>query len=385
MSWEDVLRTTLEQEADREPVPELRLPDLLDRGRRAERRAVLRRRLTSLVAVLLVVTVALVLGATWVRHDSPPREGATTPDRSQRRELAAFDVPYCLPAGRTAAGDGDILHVGGVDVPTRCAQGDGRRLWYHAGVTLRLESGRLERITRQGVVPLGSTPDEASVTISEGGRYVVWTDDSRRLVVDDLLDDGDPLHVAPPVQEGRPGGPGSTTRVWGVDALGRVYVGPDASQEAWLYSIPSRRWIGLTGLPAAWSELSYLHGNTLGFAVRRTPGHLLEGQVTFDGVFVPVRTITYSKAFWAPDESAAVVMTGDRLWVEPTTIGDRVELDVPLEEARDVRLDVQWASRGAVLLSEGGTGVLNCSVGTGQCHPIPGIELPLSPQAPLPG
>ncbi len=106
--------------------------------------------------------------------------------------------------------------------------------------------------------------------------------------------------------------------------------------------------------------------------------------MTFGGVFVPVRTVPYSKAFWAPDENAAVVMIDGRLWVEPTATGDRVELDVPAEEVHDARLDVQWASRDVVLLSRGGPGVLSCSVGTGRCHPIPGIEIPLSPQAPLP-
>ncbi|MDF3046774.1 MAG: hypothetical protein K0R30_3002 [Ornithinibacter sp.] len=365
-------------------------------------RARTRRRRQRALAGGAAMALILVVGAgTLVAQSLGPRDAAreVVPQGTLHRvpvpEVpSAPSIPYCEP--RSGDRTSDVLHVGGVAFATPCDWSPHRRyLWYHEGRTVTSSQlTGLEVLVGDRLVQLS---DAAPVhpRISLDGRYLAWFEGEALVVFDFAVE----TRVArAPVPDGMRGA--SFATLVGVDPDERAYVLLDGGV-VWVLK-EGGRWTRVRGLPTEWTDgpspwISYLTTDGFAVAVRdisagQPVAASVEGRVTQDGVFEPVRTVPLGLAVWSPDRSRVVQLTGEGFRAHPAdNLRSSVVLDVPVDPADvpQVVWDAQWESSASVLVtsavtSNGAVGpdgsvIHRCSAVTGDCMALPGgIGLPLS-------
>jgi hypothetical protein len=382
----NVTTTTIDTEA--------RLAELLLlRRRRATARA--------LVAAVLVVAVVVAAGS-WLLGfgiggvDRTPPVAPDTPLDPTTEQLTT--VSYCVAPSYLPSED--TLHVDGQVVHTPCKwRWDHRvHVWYHAGRTI-IESeadSSVYLVSGGDLVRLGVG---TAARISDDGRYVLWL--SKGVMVYDLQDARLIRETPRPTDLA-----GDFSGAAGIDRLGRAYFGPIAGR-FWMYDITGDRWAELQDiLGSPGGSLSYLIPD--GFAVPAGDGTSVEGQVTTEGRFVPVRPTPLAWASWSQDRSRLVTSTvlpvgvsGSldpsplpasgtiEVWAQPADDFDaRTALRVPLDGTDPWRVSaVHWESNSWVLLTfvQGSADAADpdtatnfrCSVDSGTCSRLDGILLPI--------
>jgi hypothetical protein len=278
---------------------------------------------------------------------------------------------------------------------------------------LLVQVGRVGLVVADGrLTELGA--GGSGVRISRDGRYVAWfakvpsglgdaTGGPGILTVYDLIG-GQQVTAA--------GAPSHLSKFWdwwprveAIDQRGRVYA-PTEHHELLMYNIAGYKWVEVQGLPEGWmpahwdgSVMSYPTNDGFAVAVRQASdsepvARSVEGRVTAEGRFLPVREVPIGKAAWSPDGSRFVQLTAEGFWVQPAHDFDaKVVLHLPFRDPPDwqrVWWDAQWESETTVLLSlsmtpedpdvevDPDTGTVRCFVDTGHCERLVGIDVPLS-------
>ena len=399
-STEDrLLRDVLAHEAERHRVPAYD-PGEVVAGARARRRR--RRALVGGAAMAVTVVVG---SAVLVAQGLGPRDAArdivpqgTQPAAPQGGAVSAplerlpdghaspLSIPFCeVRADRST----DVLHVNGTAYVTECAYArpHHRYLWYHAGQTVMESLDGIEVLEGDRLVRL-SRLQSPGVRISMDGRYLAWFEEDA-LFVHDLA-------------AGRPAGrftvpdeilSAGVPSVEGMDWSGRTYVLVEGA--LWVHDLDRDRWVAVSGLPAGgadpWGQFSYLTTDGVAVALESMSAgdpvaSSVEGRVTPDGVFEPVRTVPLGKAVWSTDRSQVVQLTREGFTAHPADdLGRRVRLDVPVAPADvpAVAWDAQWESGTTVLVTwavtHGPAGEVDvdafvtyrCSATSGDCQTLP--------------
>jgi hypothetical protein len=406
---DQLLRDVLAHEAERHDVPSYDPPRVLAgaRARRRRRRALVGGAATALA--VLVCAVALSAGGLGgndaerqvvpqgTRHLAPQdTDPSVVLERVPGgRNASALRIPFCELNGDLT---GDLLHVDGVAYATDCsyARPHHRYLWYQAGRTVMSSPHGVQFLVGDRLVTL-SRLQFPTVRISMDGRYLAWFEEDA-LVVQDLV-------------AGRRAGTftmpdemlsAAVLSVEGVDWSGRTYVLVD--DDFWMYDLGLDRWVAVSGLPPGggadpWGHFSYLTPE--GFAVpvqtvsaAERVARSVEGRVTADGVFEPVRTVPLGTAVWSTDRSQVVQLTREGFTTHTADdLGSRVRLDVPVRPADvpAVAWDAQWESGSTVLVTwavtHGPDGQVSvddfvtyrCFARTGSCSVLPrDVDVPLS-------
>ena len=313
------------------------------------------------------------------------------------RNASALSIPFCEVQ---VGGDlrSDVLHVDGTAYDTDCgyARPHHRYLWYHAGRTVMSSLDGIEALVGDRFVRL-SRLQSPGVRISMDGRYLAWFEEDALFVHDLVAQEPTGQFTMPDaiLSAGIP-------EVEGMDWGGRTYV--QVNGALWVHDVGRSRWSEVRGLPqdwgaGDWKQLAYLTPE--GFAVESEelaadePGaRSVEGRVTPDGAFEPVRTVPLGRAVWSPDRSHAVQLSGDGFTAHPAeALGTQVLLDVPVDPADvpAVAWDAQWESDSTVLVTSavtvGPKGEVSvdafvtyrCSAFTGECRALPAeVSPPLS-------
>jgi hypothetical protein len=387
---DQVLRAVLAHEADRHDVPAFD-PDAVVAAARAGRR---RGRALVGVAALAVTAVisALALTVGGLARDDTSRD--IVPQGGPRQVRVQVDptaptVPWC--GWRASDHGGDVLHVGGEAFATPCTYWNPghRYLWYHAGRLVMSSPDGLEVFLRDRLVKLSeASPDFPRISLD--GRYLAWFEGDA-LVIQDFVAGA---RVARAVVPEELSGPTTGATLEGVDAQRRAYA-LVAGGVVWV--LDGGRWIRVRGLPPEWTSsdpfpgISYLTAH--GFAVP-VPEGSVEGRVTREGEFEPVRTVPLGRAVWSPDRSHVVQLVREGFTAHSALdLGATVRLEMPVDPADvpQVAWDAQWESESTVLLTwavtEGPNGevsptafvVHRCSALTGDCRVLPaGISVPSS-------
>jgi hypothetical protein len=385
-----LLREVLAHEADRHDVPAFD-PYSVMAGALARRRRGRALAGCSAVAVAAVVCV-LAFSAGRLGVDETSRD--VVPQGGLHRVPGQLDpsaprVPWC--GWRPSDHNGDILHVGGAAFATPCTYWNPghRYLWYHAGRLVMSSPDGLEVFLGDRFVKLTETAPHLP-RISIDGRYLAWFEGGVLVIHD--VDAG--ARVARAVVPEELSGPTTEPTLEGVDADRRAYTLVEGGV---VWVLDGARWIRVRGLPQEWTrsgpypEFSYVTPD--GFAVP-VGGGSVEGRVTRDGVFQPVRTVPLGRAVWSADRSRVVQLTRDGFTAHfESDLDSPVLLDVPIDptDAPQVAWDAQWESESTVLLTwavtEGPNGEVSpaafvihrCSALTGDCRVLPeGISLPSS-------
>ena len=410
MNLDQELRSVLQQESERHEAP---LPDvdaLWASGRaRRRRQRVIQIAVGAVVAVVVSSALAVAESQRLSGGDENPAERPTPSPTVKLPAGAPPQIPYCSKA--TTTSPREILHVDGHDLAIWCVYRDFPQprhhtyLWHHAERTIVESLNGVQVVTGEGAVRI-STIGHPGIRISGDGRYVAWlTAYGNPGLGDDLtvydLDEGHEVVTTPtPADTDSP----SWQRVEAIDELGRVYA-ITGDETIWMYDIAEASWTQVQGMPEdlvvpGWYGLSYPTDDGFAVLVRESSasepvGRSVEGQVTPDGQFVPVREVPIGVASWSPDRSQFLQLTAEGFWVQPADDFDaKVVLDLPLPEddPRKVIWDAQWESASTVLLTvmaqeEGGsadpdtTTVVRCFTESGDCERLTGIVVPLSYQA----
>jgi hypothetical protein len=408
---DQLLRDVLAHEATRHDSPGYD-PAELAAGARAGRRR--RRALVGGAALALTVILGSVVFVSQgvaprdVGRETVPQGSAYPVPRGTNvsaplvrvpggRNASALSIPFCE---EQVGGDvrRDVLHVHGTAYDTDCAYArpHHRYLWYHAGRTVMSSLDGLEVLVGDRFVKV-SQLGSSDVRISMDGKYLAWFEEDA-LFVHDLVAQEPTGRFTMPDEVLSAG----ITEVEGMDWGGRTYVQADGA--LWVHDLGRDRWAQVRGLPqdwgaGDWKQLAYLTPE--GFAVESEalavdePGaRSVEGRVTPDGAFEPVRAVPLGRAVWSPDRSHAVQLSGEGFTAHPAEdLGTRVPLDVPVDPADvpAVAWDAQWESGSTVLLTEavttGRAGAVSpdafvtyrCSAVTGDCRALPSeVNPPLS-------
>ncbi len=390
-STEDqLLREVLAHEADRHDVPAFD-PDAVVAGARSRRRR--GRVLVGASAVALAAVVgALALSVVGPGGDDASRD--IVPQGGLRRVPVQVDpsaptVPWC--GWRPSDHAGDVLHVGGEAFETPCTYWNPghRYLWFHEGRLVMVSPHGLEVFLGDRFVKLSeSAPPFPRISLD--GRYLAWFEDDA-LVIHDFVAGA---RVASAVVPEELSGPTTGATLEGVDAQRRAYALVEGGV---VWVLDGGRWIRVRGLPREWTSsdpfpgISYITPD--GFAVP-VPEGAVEGRVTRDGTFEPVRTVPLGRAVWSPDRSHVVQLAREGFTAHSALdLEATVPLEVPVDPADvpQAAWDAQWESESTVLLSwavtEGPNGevspdasvVHRCSALTGDCRVLPaGISVPSS-------
>lgn len=385
-----LLREVLAHEADRHDVPAFD-PDSVVAGARARRR---RRRALAGGSAVAVAAVAGVLAfsAGWLGVDETALD--VVPQGGLHRVPGQVDpsaprVPWC--GWRPSDHGGDVLHVGGAAFATPCTYWNTghRYLFYHAGRLVMSSPGTgIEVFLGDRFVKLSDSV-QSDLRISLDGRYLAWFEDDALVIQD--LDAG--VRVARAVVPDELSGPTTPATLEGLDAERRAYTLVEGGV---VWVLDGARWTRVRGLPQQWirsgnPEFSYVTPDGFAVPVR---GGSVEGRVTRDGEFEPVRTVPLGRAVWSPDRSHVVQLAREGFTAHSALdLRTTVPLDVPVDptDVPQVAWDAQWESESTVLLTwavtEGPNGEVDpatfvihrCSALTGDCRVLPeGISLPSS-------
>ncbi len=273
------------------------------------------------------------------------------------RNASALSIPFCE---EQIGGDvrSDVLHVDGTAYDTDCAYArpHHRYLWYHAGRTVMSSADGLQVLVGDRFVTV-SRLQSPGVRISMDGRYLAWFEQDA-LFVHDLVAQEPTGRFTMPDEILSAGIP----EVEGMDWGGRTYVQVDGA--LWVHDLGRSRWAHVRGLPPDWGvgeskELAYLTPE--GVAVESEelaadePGaRSVEGRVTQDGVFEPVRTVPLGRAVWSPDRSHTVQLSGEGFTAHAADdLDSPVPLVLPVDPAdvAAVAWDAQWETGSTVLVT----------------------------------
>ena len=270
------------------------------------------------------------------QHAVPQGSSVSAPlERLPDGHASPLSIPFCEARADRPT---DVLHVDGTAYVAECAYArpHHRYLWYHAGRTVMSSPDGIEVLVGDRLVRL-SRLQSPGVRISMDGRYLAWFEEDA-LFVHDLV-------------AGRPAGrftmpdeilSAGTPSVEGMDWSGRTYVLVEGT--LWVHDLDRDRWVAVSGLPAGNADpsgqFSYLTPDGLAVALESVSAgdpvaRAIEGRVTPDGVFEPVRTVPLGTAVWSTDRSHVV-----QLAREGFTAHRADDLD------RRVRLDVARRPRG---------------------------------------
>ena len=186
-----------------------------------------------------------------------------------------------------------------------------------------------------------------------------------------------------------------------MDWSGRTYVLVEGT--LWVHDLDRDRWVAVSGLPAGSADpsgqFSYLTPDGLAVALESVSAgdpvaRAIEGRVTPDGVFEPVRTVPLGTAVWSTDRSHVVQLAREGFTAHRADDLDRrVRLDVAVDPAdvAAVAWDAQWESGSTVLVTwavtHGPAGYVTeddfvtyrCSATSGDCQVLPrDIDVPNS-------
>ena len=371
MSLDNELREVLTAQADRRegPVPDLAAVRAGGLARRRRRRVAMA---SSGLAVLLVAAVGVGVAAglrdsrTTGAPTAPPAGGAST------------GVPWCVPdpsGGQRIVGEG-------APIRTLCHEIHEGRLWHHAGTTVLVRSGTVQRVADGRLTTLGT--GDGDVSMSHDGRFAAWLNCGVH-----------PLEVYEVATATRT----ATTEVdsascghlAGIDDRGRVYLTVDHLQSGVLdvrmYDTRRRLWTRVADIPAEAGGITYVTAD--GFAVQTEEVAVagedyrfslalasVEGRVDDTGRFLPQREVPIGRGRWSPDRSLVVDQRPEGVVVHSADLATRVVLDLPTASFTRTadRLpdsDFLWESPNVVLAVSAiatDSPVYRCDVRSGNCE-----------------
>ena len=403
-----LLRDVLAHEAERHDVPGYYPAEVMGaaRARRRRRRALVGGATMALTVVAGAVALSLggLGGDDAERRVVPQGTGYRAPEDSDvsviervpgGRNASALRIPFCE---KSVDPTGDVLHVAGATYATDCSyfKPHHRYLWYHAHRTVMSSPSGIQVLVGDRLVTV-SHLQHGGVRISMDGRYLAWFEEGA-LFVHDLVAGRPAGRFTMPDQILSAGIPS----VEGVDWSGRTYVQVNAA--LWVHDLGRDRWSQVRGLPpdwgaGSWRQLAYLTPEGVAvesesLAADGSPARSVEGRITQDGGFEPLRTVPLGTAVWSLDRSHVVQLAGEGFTAHPADGLDRpVPLDLPVDPADvpAVAWDAQWESGSTVLVTwavtHGPDGEVSpddfvtsrCFAPTGHCSVLPReIDVPLS-------
>ena len=368
MSLDNELREVLAAQADRRegPVPDiaaLRVGGLTLRRRR-------RRRVMASSGLVVLLCVGVGVGLTAGRQDL----GATDLPAGPPAGIGSTQVPWCVPdpsGGQLIVGEGALIR-------TPCHSIHEALLWHHAGTTILVRSGTVQRVADGRLTPLGSGDRE--VSISHDGRLAAWLKCGVHPL--QVYEVGTATQVATTELDSA-----SCGHVAGIDDLGRVYVTVDRLQpgvlDVRMYDTRSRRWSQVVGVPPEGGTVTYVTAD--GFAVQTDeavvtePGYgdvlpvaSVEGRVDEAGRFVPQREVPIGRGRWSPDRSLVVDHQAEGVVVRSADLTSRVVLGLPAFGFA-AGADLLWESPTVVLATvpdPTGSRVYRCDARFGSCERV---------------
>jgi hypothetical protein len=372
MSLDSDLRDMLTEQADRLDGP---VPDIVAiragglRMRRRRRSAVVA---SSGLAVLLSLGVGLGIAA-----GQRDNAAGDLPVGQPSGASTSTEVPWCVPD----PGGGQRILGEGAPIRTLCHEIHEGRLWHHAGTTVLVRSGTVQRVADGRVTPLGT--GDGNVSMSHDGRLVAWLSCGVHPL--EVYEVATATRVATTEVDSA-----SCGHVAGIDDLGRVYVTVDDQTgvlDVRMYDIRRREWSQVVGLPVDGGTVTYVTAD--GFALQSekvvvtAPGYgdtlpvaSVEGRVDDAGRFVPQREVPIGRGRWSPDRSLVVDQQAEGVVVHSADLTTRVVLDLPTASFTRTadRLpdsDFLWESPTAVLAVGDiarGSRVYRCDVRSGTCE-----------------
>lgn len=290
-------------------------------------------------------------------------------------------VPWCVPD----PSGGQLIVGEGAPIRTLCDAIHEAHLWHHAGTTVLVRSGTVQRVADGRLTPLG-TGGEA-VSMSHDGRLAAWLNCGVHPL--EVYEVATATRVATAEVDSV-----SCGHLAGIDDLGRVYVTVDQLQpgvlDVRMYDTRRHTWSQVVGVPTDGGTVTYVTAD--GFAVQSEevvvtapdygdtlPVASVEGRVDDAGRFVPQREVPIGLGRWSPDRSLVVDQQPQGVVVRRADLTTPVVLDLPTAgfTARADRLpssDLLWESPTTILAVARdlptGSLVYRCDARTGSCQHI---------------